>query len=114
MLAEFQRGVRASVSCKELVCSWVVEYPPEALFNSMSRPEDCRLITAQTSVEIVVNGQSLTTAVATLDQLLLENGYTEVRVATARNGEFVPERLRASTRLNHGDRIEIVSPRQGG
>ena len=34
--------------------------------------------------------------------------------ATARNGNFVPERARAETALQPGDRIEIVSPRHGG
>ncbi|HWK34102.1 MAG TPA: sulfur carrier protein ThiS, partial [Hyphomicrobium sp.] len=36
------------------------------------------------------------------------------RVATARNGDFVPERERATTELRPGDRIEILSPRRGG
>ena len=80
----------------------------------MARPEDRHLVNAHEPLEIVVNGQPMTTAVATLDRFLLENGYSEVRVATALNGEFVPERLRSATRLNRGDRIEIVSPRQGG
>jgi sulfur carrier protein len=35
-------------------------------------------------------------------------------VATARNGDFVPERARASTPLFFDDHIEIVSPRHGG
>jgi len=35
-------------------------------------------------------------------------------VATALNGEFVPARQRAATKLTDGDRIEIVAPRQGG
>jgi sulfur carrier protein len=114
MRENFHRRAQLSVRFKELACTWVVEYPPEALFNGMSRAKDCRLITAENSVEIVVNGQPTTTAVATLDQLLLDHGYGEVRVATALNGEFVPERLRSTTRLSGGDRIEIVSPRQGG
>jgi sulfur carrier protein len=61
---------------------------------------------------IVVNGEGVTTA--TLHDLLAERGLADVRVATARNGEFVPERTRAATALQAGDHIEIVSPRHGG
>ncbi|MEE8099661.1 MAG: MoaD/ThiS family protein [Hyphomicrobium sp.] len=35
-------------------------------------------------------------------------------MATARNGDFVPARVRGATQLAPGDRIEIVSPRHGG
>jgi sulfur carrier protein len=63
---------------------------------------------------IVVNGEGVTTASATLHDLLAERGLADVRVATARNGEFVPERTRAATALQAGDHIEIVSPRHGG
>jgi sulfur carrier protein len=35
-------------------------------------------------------------------------------VATALNGHFVAARARETTRLAHGDKIEIVAPRQGG
>ncbi len=64
--------------------------------------------------KIVVNGDPLETHVATLAELLVELGFTGVRVATARNGDFVPERVRAATPLAPGDTIEIVSPRHGG
>jgi sulfur carrier protein len=66
------------------------------------------------TIRLVVNGEPMVTAASTLAGLLADAGYGEVRVATARNGDFVPERLRASTRLDDGDQIEIVSPRQGG
>jgi sulfur carrier protein len=49
-----------------------------------------------------------------LAELLAELGYGLERIATARNGEFVPDRARASTPLAGGDRIEIVAPRHGG
>lgn len=64
--------------------------------------------------EIIVNGQPLATAVATLSDLIAEQGFTGVKVATAVNGDFVAERLRATTALGAGDRIEILTVRQGG
>lgn len=63
---------------------------------------------------IVVNGDHMTTKAGTLAELLAELGLTAQRVATARNGDFVPEKQRSETRLDAGDRIEIVSPRHGG
>jgi sulfur carrier protein len=72
-------------------------------------------VTAETklAVQISVNGDAVTTKAATLADLLAELELTG-RIATARNGDFVPERARAATRLERGDRIEIVSPRHGG
>ena len=54
------------------------------------------------------------TAAATLADLVAERGLPDTRVATARNGTFVPETARASTPLFFDDHIEIVSPRHGG
>ena len=64
--------------------------------------------------EVVLNGQTVVSAAATLEALLAEQGYLGRRVATAVNGGFVPERLRRDTRLSAGDTIEVVSARQGG
>ena len=50
------------------------------------------------------------TLAAALDAL----DFSDAVVATALNGEFVPARQRAATKLKDGDRIEIVAPRQGG
>ncbi len=63
---------------------------------------------------MLVNGEAVMTGAATLADLVAERGLAEVRVATARNGTFVPERARASTPLFFDDHIEIVSPRHGG
>ncbi len=63
---------------------------------------------------VVVNGEPLTTEARTLAELVAEAGFADTRVATAVNGDFVPERARAERQLAEGDRIEIVSPRQGG
>jgi sulfur carrier protein len=66
------------------------------------------------ALALIVNGKPTTTAAATLAGLLGELGYAGVRVATARNGDFVPAPARAATALRPGDQIEIVSPRHGG
>ena len=50
----------------------------------------------------------------TLADLLAEAGFGGLKVATAVNGDFVPERARAATTLADGDRVEVVAPRQGG
>jgi sulfur carrier protein len=41
-------------------------------------------------------------------------GYEGARIAVARNDEFVPRGLYATLQLQDGDRLEIVSPMQGG
>ena len=64
--------------------------------------------------DILVNGVPVVTEAATLAELVTELGHGNARVATARNGDFVPERVRRTTQLAPGDRIEIVSPRHGG
>lgn len=73
-------------------------------------------MTAETELAcpIIVNGDQMTTKATTLAELVGELGLTDQRVATARNGDFVPESKRCTTRLDAGDRIEIVSPRHGG
>ena len=64
--------------------------------------------------KIVLNGQPVATDAATLAALLDEQGYAGQKVATARNGAFVPDRRRAIEPLAPGDQIEVVSARQGG
>lgn len=64
--------------------------------------------------EIAVNGATLATAAETLAALVAEQGFAGVKVATALNGDFVPERARATTTIADGDRVEILSVRQGG
>ena len=41
-------------------------------------------------------------------------GYEGARIAVARNDEFVPRGDYATVQLRDGDRLEIVSPMQGG
>lgn len=64
--------------------------------------------------KIIINGMVTETSAETLDDLLDEQGYGGSRVATAKNGEFVPTRIRKDTQLQPGDSIEVVSARQGG
>lgn len=64
--------------------------------------------------EMTVNGTAVSSAAGTLAELVTALGFAGVKVATAVNGEFVPERRRAETTLADGDRIEILSARQGG
>ncbi len=64
--------------------------------------------------EIVVNGDRLATRAQTLAELIAELGFAGKRIATARNGDFVAEGARIKTAIERGDRIEIVSARNGG
>ena len=65
-------------------------------------------------MKITVNGIAQETGADTLDALLTELGYSGAKVATAVNESFVPATMRPEQRLNDGDRVEIVAPRQGG
>lgn len=65
-------------------------------------------------LEILLNGRRLVTPASALAELVACQGLAGQKIATAVNGRFVPEPQRATTRLVAGDRVEIVSPRQGG
>jgi sulfur carrier protein len=64
--------------------------------------------------QLIVNGVPVDVAAQSVAELLLATGYADTRVATALNGDFVPERARSETKLKSGDRLEILTPRQGG
>jgi sulfur carrier protein len=66
------------------------------------------------TIKLTVNGEAIEARTSTLAALIVELGYGDRRIATAINGEFVPEKARGVTPLKAGDRIEIVAPRQGG
>jgi sulfur carrier protein len=68
----------------------------------------------ETLIELVVNGRKIASEARTLAALVEECGLANAKVATAVNGQFVPEARRATTALDSGDRVEIVSARQGG
>ena len=63
---------------------------------------------------LTVNGQSLETGAMTLAGLMTELGYEGDWYATALNSDVVPDAERATARLRDGDRVEILSPMQGG
>ena len=65
-------------------------------------------------MRIEVNGEPQEIEAASLSEALAELGLADATVATAVNGDFVPRDAREATRLNEGDRIEILSPRRGG
>jgi sulfur carrier protein len=67
-----------------------------------------------TPIPLTVNGAARQTHAETLAELVAGEELGDVRIATAVNGTFVPARGRHSHHLNAGDRIEIVSARQGG
>ncbi len=66
------------------------------------------------ALELTINGERQRVVAATLDGALIELGFGAVKVATALNGDFVPAGRRAGVLLKAGDRIEIVTARQGG
>ncbi|MEK9849418.1 MAG: sulfur carrier protein ThiS [Candidatus Puniceispirillum sp.] len=65
-------------------------------------------------MKIIINGRSAEVTATALDRVLIELGYGEARVATAVNGAFVAREMRTKCTLNEGDRLEVVTPRQGG
>lgn len=62
----------------------------------------------------IVNGETVESAAATLADLLIVLEYEGVWLATAVNGELVHREDRPACRLCEGDRIEVLSPMQGG
>jgi sulfur carrier protein len=65
-------------------------------------------------MKIAVNGEALEVGAQDLAGLLAELGYDPALVATAVNESFVRAKQRGGLRLNDGDRVEILTPRQGG
>jgi sulfur carrier protein len=65
-------------------------------------------------ISLTVNGAPRETRAETLAEFIAGEDFGETRVATAVNGAFVPMVARAGRRLEAGDRIEILSARQGG
>ena len=62
---------------------------------------------------ITINGELLTIKSAMLVDVL-QNLGAKPPFAVALNGEFIPQSLHASTTINEGDSIELLSPIQGG
>jgi sulfur carrier protein len=61
-----------------------------------------------------INGKPREVAATMLSALLEELGYQCGHIATAVNGEHVPFRKRDNFFLENDDRIEILSPMEGG
>jgi len=65
-------------------------------------------------MQIILNGQSYRTQVATLEQLLSEQQIELGVVACAIDGNFIAKTQYSSVALQEGMRIEVLSPMQGG
>ncbi|MCW2317015.1 sulfur carrier protein [Rhodoblastus acidophilus] len=65
-------------------------------------------------MKIAVNGEQLEAGAATLAALLAELEYDPGLVATAVNEVFVRAKDRDFCALKEGDKVEVLSPRQGG
>ncbi|HEY8161874.1 MAG: sulfur carrier protein ThiS [Methylocystis sp.] len=65
-------------------------------------------------MRIQVNGRPREVESTTLEALLLELGFEAQKVGTALNQEFVRDKDRKNAKLQEGDAVEIVTPRQGG
>lgn len=63
---------------------------------------------------LIVNGEEKRLEAATLAELLAKLGYEGDWLATAVNGDFVSREERRHFALNERDRVEILSPMQGG
>ncbi|MER9372030.1 sulfur carrier protein ThiS [Mesorhizobium sp. M0491] len=65
-------------------------------------------------MKLIVNGEAHEVATTTLAELLAALDYEGDWLATAVNSDLVHKANRAEFQLNDGDRIEILSPMQGG
>jgi sulfur carrier protein len=65
-------------------------------------------------MKIAVNGEALEAEATTLAALLCELDYDPALVATALNESFVRAKDRETCALKEGDKVEVLSPRQGG
>ncbi|MEI9402596.1 sulfur carrier protein ThiS [Mesorhizobium argentiipisi] len=63
---------------------------------------------------LIVNGEALESAATTLAELLAALDYEGDWLATAVNSDLVHKADRVEFLLSDGDRIEILSPMQGG
>ncbi|MCJ8506585.1 sulfur carrier protein ThiS [Rhizobium lemnae] len=65
-------------------------------------------------MKVIVNGEALVIASTNLADLLQELDYEGEWLATAVNAELIHREERGTLKLKPDDRIEILSPRQGG
>ena len=65
-------------------------------------------------MKIVVNGQTCDVKAHDLAGLIEELDFPSELVATAVNETFVRAKERRQRRLCEGDKVEVLTPRQGG
>jgi sulfur carrier protein len=65
-------------------------------------------------MRVIVNGEGAEVGATDLAALLSEMDFPFTQVAIAVNQRVVPRGRWAETALAAGDRIEIITPRQGG
>lgn len=65
-------------------------------------------------MRLTINGEVKELEATTVADALAALDLGEARVATALNGQFVPQDARSGTELSPGDTLEILSPMQGG
>jgi len=65
-------------------------------------------------MRVIVNGEPREISASRVDALLSELEYEGTHFAIALNYDVLPRTKWAQTRLNSGDEIEIITPRQGG
>lgn len=65
-------------------------------------------------MHVIVNGESCETQAVFVADLVCERGVVPERVAVVRNEVVVPAAARATTRLEAGDRIELLTFAGGG
>jgi sulfur carrier protein len=65
-------------------------------------------------MRLIINGEHREVNSVSVDALLSELDYEGTHFAIAVNYDVVPKSRWAETRLQAGDEIEIITPRQGG
>jgi len=63
---------------------------------------------------VTVNGERREITATHVGELLGELDYAGAHLAVAVNYDVVPRARWAETKLNDGDQVEILTPRQGG
>jgi len=65
-------------------------------------------------MQLMLNGEPVETAAAVVAELVRERAGRAARVAVVVNDRVVPAAAHAATRLNEGDRVELLSFAGGG
>ena len=72
-------------------------------------------MTAMTNFDISLNGKRIDTDAATLQALLVAQGYElQSAFACAINSSFVPRSKWPERSLQAGDRVDVITPIAGG